>query len=249
MREPVAHAPLSTILASMRTWFIAAPRRARSEHTFSQCLPHEQGQRGTDRPQSYCSLVGGLSAPRSRHPFRASYRRLSPVAQMRAWRSRTSPDGLRIPARGGRTRDPRGWSVSHGAAVRAYREFCVRDIPSVPRHLGRRVPCPREADGLQLASSWTRDGRIVPRLRGAGISRAQRGERMRARIRKPGHKVGQRIRYHLNGEARFSRPQRRQRAIRGFDRAPPRASLRPAASPERYPSPSCSPSPTSPTFI
>jgi hypothetical protein len=47
--------------------------------------------------------------------------------------------------------------------------------PSVRRHLGRRSPSPRDTDGLQLASSRTRDGCSLRRPRRAGISWGLRG--------------------------------------------------------------------------
>ncbi len=116
--------------------------------TVSQRLPkqtHEVGgQRGTDRPQSYCSCRGSLPAPRSRHHFKASYRRLS------LWHRHAAKDIAcltRRPTRysaGGRTGDPRGWSVSHDAVIRAYRELCVRDRPSCTAPPRAPRPSPRE---------------------------------------------------------------------------------------------------------
>jgi hypothetical protein len=147
---------------------------ASCQHKTSRRLP-PQGMRGLrgarGRPRSCCSLKG---AARLARPARGIF--LEPhVAAYRQWHRRGAESRARLTRRptryiaGGRGRDPRGWSVSHGAVIRAYRELCVRDQPF--RTAPPRAPHPlsREADGLQLASSWTSDARIVREVSRAGI--------------------------------------------------------------------------------
>jgi hypothetical protein len=134
----------------------------------SRCLPscsprstREAGRTAGHRRAcvlvAYCSAtaVNGqpLGAPRSsseamappetpRTLFRASYRRLSPVAQMRCGQqSAPHPTAHALQRRRANWRPP-GLVRYPGAVVRAYRE-CASEIgPSLPRHPGRRVPRP-----------------------------------------------------------------------------------------------------------
>ena len=156
----------------MQTCLIVAPRRARNERTFSHCLPHEQGQRSADRPQSYCSSIGQPpGAPLAAlilKPRIAAYHLSGTDARMEITHLTRRPTRYRA---GGRTRDPRGWSVSLTRVSGRIGNFCVRQRPS--RTAPPRAPRPssREADGLQLASSWTRDGSILLQVSGAGLTR------------------------------------------------------------------------------
>ena|GEM_PF-4748845 len=62
--------------------------------------------------------------------------------------------------------------------------FSGRAFPALPR---APRPKSRKADGLQLASSWTRDGSILTQARRAGISLTCRPKNANGRD-KPGHR-------------------------------------------------------------
>ena len=103
-------------------------------------------------------------------------RGLPPVAQARAKRTHLTRRPTRYNA-GGRIRDPRGWSVSRDAVFRHRPPLRLRHLPYRATS-GAASPAPR-ADGLQLASSRTRDtrsvvgfwsGRIRFRVRSASIA-------------------------------------------------------------------------------
>jgi hypothetical protein len=79
---------------------------------------------------------------------------------------RTSPDDPRVTAQVGGAGTPEAGPLS---MTRWSGRGAWQSGPSVPRHLGRHTPHPQEADGLQLASSRTRDGDSVRAFGGAGI--------------------------------------------------------------------------------
>ena len=167
------------------------PGRSRHAET-SRCLAARgmEGLRGArGRPRSCCSFK---RAARLARPARGIF--LEPhVAAYRQWPRRGAESRARLTRRptrysaGGRGRDPRGRSVSHGAVIRAYRELCFRDIPSVPRHPGRRIPAPRCQDGPRHRVPLRgRDGRKCTAGFGSGHKLALKQGRGRWRLRREG---------------------------------------------------------------
>ena len=84
----------------------------------------------------------------------------------RAKRALTSPDDRRIPRRWADRKTPRGRTVTltRGHGLRFRLAVSSPRLPRAPR------PSSQEADGLQLASSWTRDGASLSEAARAGIS-------------------------------------------------------------------------------
>jgi hypothetical protein len=97
-------------------------------------------------------LVGSLSAPRLRRYVRAPSPRLSSLPRD-AYSARQRWTWAFQPRRG--ADEPLRWSVTPAARARA---TAFRHGPlALAVLLRRRVPRPKTTDGLQLASSWTRD--------------------------------------------------------------------------------------------
>ena len=135
-----------------------------------ECCHRQRGLRGTDRPRSFLSgrpLGAPLRAPMRRYlrPRRRPYRwcRSTRTSEAdwtrhvpgRAVDERRTPEAGPLPHR----RCP---GLLHPKRTRAH---------LVRRHLGRRSPTPQDTDGLQLASSWTRDRLILSRPRGPWITK------------------------------------------------------------------------------
>jgi hypothetical protein len=131
-----------------------------------------RGQRDADRPRSYCSSSGQPpGAPLAAlilKPRIAAYHLSGSDARMEITHLTRRPTRYRA---GGRTGDPRGWSVSLARVSGRIGNFRFRQRPSRTAPPRAPRPSPREADGLQLASSWTRDGCIVRAFSRAGLTR------------------------------------------------------------------------------
>ena len=114
-----------------------------------------------------CANKGSLSAPRRGdilEPRTAAYHQW---LKTRCLAERVLPGGHAHSIAGGRTGDPRGCSlrVARGQGL----AFSFRKWAHPYRAASGAAPSPREADGLQLASSWTRDGRSLRQVLEAGI--------------------------------------------------------------------------------
>ena len=140
----------------------------------------QRGLRGTDRPRSYCSVRSAFRRPASRSSseaiallktlrrlFRAPFR----TASHQWHRPCDTHDLTRRPTRYSGAGPPRvvRWPWRGGPGLLILIGPIFTAPPRAPRLSSR------EADGLQLASSWTRDARIVSEVSEAGISLYSKG--------------------------------------------------------------------------
>jgi hypothetical protein len=139
--------------------------------------PREQGLRGTDRPRPFfVRAASRRPASRSSSAASAQPKHCGDVLEPMPRRLTSVSYALRT-ARGIRpgVSSPGGRELGPLRLVR-YPAGSCRGLPfvsgpSCPPAPQAPRPKSREADGLQLASSWTRDGRSVRRSRGPGITK------------------------------------------------------------------------------